>query len=127
MSTHRTAHINPDQSAYIVRKGKAPRPTVSLREALAERLAFTRVQRSGIVEFVTSGEFSRLSIVTQAEIDSPQGRAAIAADPTRAWRFPTTEFGRVGKLDRSSVESIRIWCKVFGALMPAGSYAIIVA
>ena len=139
MTTHRTTSSDLLVPA-LVRTGPAPVPTTKLTDALTERLVFARVQRAGIVSFVTSGGFASLPLTDLRLVDSAQGRAQIAK--ARAlWPIPLEDCGRIwtkaqGATDdlaeqmkmvftRETAESIRLWVKNLGPLVPVGSYSVI--
>lgn len=104
------------ETILIIRKAtgrKVPALTKAKREAIAETLRTSRVQRPELLEYFLSGQFAAAEAVPQSCIDNPHHRRADHADA--GWPVPEASMGRPPKGDKrdyqSTAQSLLLWMK----------------
>jgi hypothetical protein len=104
------------ETILIIRKAtgrKVPTLTKAKREAIAEALRTSRVERPEILAYFLSGDFAASEAVSQVCIDNPLHRRKDHAEA--GWTVPESSLGRApksGKRDyQSTAQSVLLWLK----------------
>lgn len=88
---------------------KKVRMTKAAIAAMEDKLCKSRIDRDGIVELFTTGQFNELKLLPTEYHNAPRLRIKHKTSEAFGYVVKPEDLGRTGRADQSVANSIRLW------------------